>query len=163
MMESRTTTKGFAGRTRRNLEYLKNVYESQTLKEVHVVAHVVNSLLGIVIVPVEWGVHDGLRQRSLKELSKDRWPKWEITLDEPKGNKSKTETLGCLIWHLRNAAAHGRFQFLQDQDSPDLHKVEIMVEDRPHPSKPINWRARILASDLYEFCLRLAKAIDESK
>ena len=159
MLFSRNTTEGFAGRTRKNLGYVKSVFDPHD-RQVHVVTHLVNSLLGLVIVPQEWGMDKELKKRTLQTLAGNGKPEWNITLDDPRGNKPKTETLGTLIWHLRNAAAHGRFEFSGDPDSPHLDKVKIIVKDQPYQDAEMNWRAEIRGDHLYEFCLRLADEIE---
>ncbi len=160
-MKSRNTTSGFAARTRKNLELAESEFRSGS--DFHVVTQLVNSLLGIVVVPVD--VHKkGHKEFSsrLEVLYDQGWPVWDIQLDEPHSSNSKTETLGDLVWHLRNAAAHGRFNFLGDADSRYLDAVKLQVEDAPNQKAKVNWRAQIPAESLYEFCLRLSFHIDEN-
>ena len=160
MSSGRNTTMGFAERTRKNLEYVKHTFDDKGPGEVHIVAQVMNSLLGLIIVPNQWGFDDNLKkQRLAKELREQGLPEWNIILDEPKGNKPKTETLEVLIWHLRNAAAHGRFEFADNPYSPDLEKVRVVAKDKPLHEKEINWHAEIRGDRLYEFCCNLAELI----
>ena len=49
-------------------------------------------------------------------------PDWNIIVDNPEDKRPKTETLGTLIWHLRNAAAHGRLEFADNPDSPECQQ-----------------------------------------
>ncbi|MYC35299.1 MAG: hypothetical protein F4X66_00045 [Chloroflexi bacterium] len=151
---------GFALRTRKNLEYIRQAFGHG--EDVHVVTHVVNSLLGIVVVPKERYFEEGFWSISLDELTKRGWPKWYVTIDEPPEGSSKTETLGHLIRHLRNAAAHGRFRFGGEPDSRQLSEVSLIVEDGPSRSRNPNWQAEIEGNDLFQFCLLLAEYIDES-
>lgn len=159
-MKSRNTTSGFAARTRKNLELSESEFRSGS--DFHVVTQLVNSLLGIVVVPL--GVHRrGHKAFSsrLEVLYDQGWPAWDIQLDDPQPKKRKTETLGDLVWHLRNAASHGRFHFLGGADSRYLREVELQVEDAPGEEADVNWRAQIPAEGLYEFCRRLSRHIDE--
>ena len=97
MLESRNTTLGFAKRTRKNLVNVKQAFESG--KDFHVVTHLVNSLLGIVVVPKQRYCKAEFLSLPLEEIYRDGWPRWDITLDEPKGNQGKTEILerlGCV-------------------------------------------------------------------
>ena len=110
MFVTRNEAIGFALRTRENLRYVKDAFDRGG--EVHVVTHLVNSLLGVVVVPKERYFEETFWSVSLEELTRRGWPEWCITLDEPTKSNSKTETLGDLIRHLRNAAAHGRFTFI---------------------------------------------------
>ena len=60
---------------------------------------------------------------------------------------------------MRNAAPHGRYCF--SSDSPHLSEVTITVEDKPQDEKaPVNWSAKIMGDDLYEFCILLGNYIE---
>ena len=161
IMESRDTTRGFAERTRRNLELSRQSRGPGS--DFHVVTQTVNSLLGIVVVPKARQVPN---QRTfsvaLADLYEAGWPRWNIDLDEPFGRFRKTERLTDLLRHLRNAAAHGRFNFYGDPDSRDPGKVMIMVEDQPDGGD-VNWRCSISAESLYDFCIRLCEFIQASE
>ena len=85
-----------------------------------------------------------------------------VSKDKPWKSGPKTKKLIHLIWHLRNATAHGRFRFDGVPDSPLLQKVTVIVEDKHPESSVINWRAHIGGKELYEFCIYLAKRIEES-
>ena len=160
-MESRDTTRGFAERTRRNLELAR--LSSESGADFHIVTQTVNSLLGIVVVPEERVEFDNdTFSVSLAELYQRGWPSWNIELDEPAGPIPKTERLTELVWHLRNAAAHGRFYFHGDRDSRNLEDVTIRVEDKPTHGA-VNWRCWISAESLFDFCIRLCDRIQESE
>ena len=151
---------GIAQRTRKNLEYIKSQVDSGN-EEVHVVTQLVNSLLGLIVVPQEKELAVRTQQLKLQELKEKGWPEWGIT----KG-KAKTQTLGCLIWRIRNATAHGRFIFSGQPDSPNLSEVILTVEDGPRPEKgkpwKANWRASIGGEALYGFCLLFSAHIEET-
>ena len=159
MLSTRNKTEGFSGRTRKNLTYVRTAFVPQDPR-VHVVTQLVNSLLGLVIVPQEWGLGEDLKKRTREDLEKAGLWKWNILRDEPQGKKPKTKTLGTLIWHLRNATAHGRFTFAGEPDSPHIEEVWIIVQDKPPGAKSINWRAEIRGDQLYDFCLWLAAEIE---
>ena len=161
MFESRNTTLGFAQRTRKNLVKVKQAFDERR-EDFHVVTHLVNSLLGIVVVPKERYCNAEFLADRLEEIYKRDWPKWEIALDEPKRKQKKTETLDELITHLRNAAAHGRFTFIGNQDSRHLEDVWLVVEDRPGKRSKTNWRATIGGQELLDFCLKFCDHIEES-
>ena len=161
MFESRNNPLGFAQRTSKNLKYVNQAFEQGG--DVHLVTHVVNSLLGIVIVPEQNYSGESFMSIPLEKLYLDRgWPRWNIPVDNPISGKSKTETLGDLMWHLRNATAHGRFWFGGESDSRQLSEVELVVEDAPSGNQVPNWRAYIGGSELYQFCVMLADYIDDS-
>lgn len=97
---SRNTTEGFARRVRNNLDFIA---ESRANGErVHEVTQLVLSLLGIVVFPWEAKALKQLESLPLRALWAEGWPKWDVLLDE----NGDTETLGKLIWHVRNAASH---------------------------------------------------------
>ena len=159
--KTRNEPLGFAQRTSKNLEYIRQAFDRN--EDVHVVTHLVNSILGIVIVPEQRYSDQPFWSITLEELIIEQgWPRWNITLDKPKKGKPKTETLGDLIWHLRNATAHGRFRFSGDPDSRHLSEVGLVVEDKPIGAKHPNWRAEVGGSELYGFCLKLAAHIEVS-
>ena len=163
MTSTRGKTPGFAERTLKNMEYMKHSFKLHGPGEVHMVTQVMNSLLGLVIVPNQWGFNDSLKNQSLKkELRKQGLPEWNIIVDDPEDKRPKTETLGTLIYHLRNAAAHGRFEFADNPDSPHLEEVRIVAKDKLFNGKEINWHAEIRGDCLYEFCRKLADLIVQS-
>ena len=154
---------GFAQRTRKNLEHMKAALEAD--EDIHLVTHLVNSLLGAVVLPKEQYFEESFLTVSLEELYCQHWPKWDISLDEPKGKDQKTEMLKELIRHLRNAAAHGRFTYIGiygDSDARNLEEILIRVEDRYPKSKNFNWRCEIRADELYRFCILFTEYIEES-
>jgi len=158
--ESRNRPIGFAQRTRKNLEYVTDARDRD--EDVHVVTHLVNSLLGIVIVPKAQYSKHKLWSVSLEELVREGWPNWDIRLDKPKHGRPKTTKLRHLVRHLRNAAAHGHFRFTGEPESRDLSEVGLIVEDQPGEDEETNWRAEIGGPELYEFCLLLADRIEAS-
>ena len=154
MMKPRNEPMGIEGRTLKNLEFIKGVFDQSPADgRVHVVTQVVNSLLGLVILPHEKGYVLHNDKNMLEKLYADDWPRWNITLPKP----GEPEQLGKLTWHLRNAAAHGLYTF--SSDSPELSEVTITVEDRPKRNAQINWRAEIRADELYKFCQCLCEYI----
>ena len=187
-MNSRNTLSGFVKRTRINLEFINHdFYEHGENSDVHVVAQVLTSLLGLVVLPAEGypnkqnqptadakkeAENQTIRDHILTKmknttLTNHPWNKWTIKLHNP--NKP-TDNLKRLIKHLRNAVAHGRFTFLaksdaQSADSRCLSDVKLQVEDAAKDKTTNkwvpNWQAEINGEDLYDFCLRLAEYIDK--
>ena len=143
-----------ARRTERNLEYIKAEFDrAGENSQVHVITQLVNSLLGLVILPREQYLEVQNEATKLGSLVSQGWPKWNIT-------KGKADTLGQLAKHVRNAAAHGRITF--SSDSRYLHEVMIRVEDSADYGKSIYWRAEIRGDDLYDFCVRFATHVRET-
>jgi hypothetical protein len=151
---SRKTTEGFARRVRKNLQFV--IVKRSEGEDVHEVTQLVTSLLGLIVFPWEAGALRSLEQLSLGELEQQGWPRWKITLDE----KGDTKTLGKLVEHLRNAAAHRRLAF--SADHPEMAMVDITFEDAPSKSKPVNWRVVVNSADLKEFCDRFTNRLEDA-
>ncbi len=150
---SRNTTEGFAQRVRKNLEFI--IKKRKKGEDVHDVTQLVTSLLGIIVFLWEDGALKYLESLRLSELEAKGWPRWDIQLDE----RGDTETLGKLIWHLRNAASHRRLRF--SSDHREMQQVDIEFEDAPNANAPPNWRAKINATDLKAFCDCFTKRLED--
>lgn len=145
--------RGFARRVRKNLDFI--IKKRSETEDVHEVTQLAISLLGLIIFPWEASALQHLESLTLRELESKGWPRWNILLDE----KDDTKTLGKLTGHLRNAACHRRLKF--SSDDPDMQKVEIEFEDAPNKKSPPNWRAKINAAELKEFCDRFTKLLED--
>jgi len=141
-MISRNHPLGFAERTRKNLLALEDAASCE--KDVHLVTQVATSLLGLVAYPWEKKVSAVVNNSLLAELVQAGWPCWDFTL-------GTCSTLGDLAGHLRNAIAHGRFQF--SSESRVLNEVTIEFEDWKRNATKAYWRASIRADNLRKFCL----------
>jgi hypothetical protein len=151
MYTTRNNAIGFAQRTRKNLEYIERA--SVAGEDVHVVTQLANSLLGAIVFPWEQEFVNCMQKLKLDELKKDGWPWIEITMGECK-------TLYELVYHLRNAVAHGHLEFSSESRNPDA--VTITVEDyKPKALSPY-WGAQIKAQALREFCLRFMDLLEDS-
>ena len=167
MLASRTKTLGFAQRTKKNVVSVKGAFDSKEdipWKDVHVVTQLVNSLLGIVVVPRERCLKKLSLSKTLKELYDQGWPRWNIPCGLPDCKTCEkckdTITLDDLIKHLRNATAHGHFDFVgnpfgEGPDSRHLDKVQLVVRDK-------RWCAQVTGPHLYQFCLRFCEHIEDS-
>ena len=153
MLPSRNTTRGFTERTRKNLELARASYHER--QDFHVVTQLVNSLLGIVMVPSTRDHNHKALLIRLNDLGNKDWPKWDIEEKNPQ----KTETLQKLLEKLRNAAGHGHFEFRGDSESRSLRDVWVTVSDGPIGNSP--WSAEINGEDLYTFCILLSKYIEK--
>jgi len=150
-MDSRNKPLGFATRTRKNFEYIEAGFEAG--KDVHVVAQLANSLLGLIVFPWEGKAAAKIESLSMTRLTQDGWPEWEVLMGD-----EDTKTLGDLMYHLRNAIAHRHIVF--SSDSRYMEEVFVSIEDfKPHATAPY-WRARIGAKPLRDFCLRFIKLLE---
>lgn len=147
----------FASFTLANLEFLEKVWQGQGRdggSAVHLITQAVNSLLGLVVFTCEKEyVRFTLRER-LVDLTAKGWPSWTFQL-----GGSPEDTLGELIYHLRNGAAHARLSF--SSDSPIPSDVQITIEDANPRTKQIYWSTSISAVDLLRFCYLYGKHVDE--
>jgi len=152
MYTTRNNAIEFAKRTRMNLEYIESA--SRRGEDVHVVTQLANSLLGLIVFPWEKEFVKYIRELKLDELEKDGWPRIEVTIGH-------CQTLHDLVRHLRNAVAHGHLEF--SSDSRDASTVTITAEDyRKKNGSPANWRARIGAKSLGEFCERFMDLLEDT-
>jgi hypothetical protein len=161
---SRNEAIGVVQRNRKNLVHMRNARRRG--ENVHEVTNLVNCLLGMVVFPWERHVLEDMQETRMDSLVADGWPKWKITLDN---YTHKTDTLGRLVEHLRNASAHGRVRFdgvgkgsgRLSADSSEPSQVVVIVEDLPDGAEAIRWEAQIGGDDLYSFCLRLADYVED--
>ena len=107
----------------------------------------------MVILPREQYLEVRNEATNLGGLISQGWPEWTVS-------KGKAETLGQLVWHIRNAAAHGHITY--SSDSRYLDQVTINVEDSGDQGKSINWRAEIMGDKLYDFCMKFAVHVRET-
>jgi len=150
----RNDTLEFARRTRRNLNFIEE--QAATGANVHIVTQLAISLVGLVVFPKEKLLLTSTRKKTIASMNEDGWPTWNITKDEA---KLPTVTLYDIVYHLRNALAHGRLQF--SSDSPRLDDVTIVAEDKLPGHSEINWAAEISAQNLRLFCYRFIDFIED--
>lgn len=150
MNVSRNDALEFGRRVRANLEHIEQAFGKG---DVHVVTQLGISLLGLIVVPQERHFVDVVKGLKVDQLASAGWPQWTITL-------GTCDTLGELVYHLRNAVAHGHLTF--SSDSPHLKDVEIAVEDYKPKATEAYWRAHIGASDLRTFCMKFLELLDDT-
>lgn len=154
---SRNNPSTFAANTHANLKHIRDARLAGNTR-VHEVTQIANSMLGLIVFPFEKGfVLSAVKDLNLSDLAAEGWPVWSF---EP---GSETETLGCLIYHLRNAAAHGKMKFRgADPDSPEPREILIKVEDWKPDATAAYLKASIIAQDLHLFCERLSVLLDDA-
>lgn len=154
MTVNRNTVQGFATNTLENLAHIEAKYGAEGI---HVVTQIANSMLGLIVFPWEKRLKKDAKgdiaRKKMKDLVNDGWPSWTIAM----GTCSR---LGCLIYHLRNAASHGSIEF--SSDDPDPSQITITVKDRKPDSQDPYWIAEIGALELRSFCLRFIKLLQTS-
>jgi hypothetical protein len=96
----------FARRTKVNLQFIERVKRDG--EPVHEVTQLALSLLGLIVIPKEKLLLKQIDEILIADLYAKGWPQWQIILN---AGGRRTETLGRLIWHLRNAISHGALMF----------------------------------------------------
>ena len=139
----------FASLTVDNLRFVESIYEQDRTRhataQVHLVTHIVNSLLGLVVFTCEKHFVRHTLNEKINDLVEVGWPAWKFTL-----GGSPNDTLGELVYHLRNGAAHARLKYSSDDPNPS--KVIIIFEDAEPKTKKVYWRVSISGTDLLKFC-----------
>lgn len=142
----------FAARTRNNLLFVEDA--ARCGADVHLVTHLVNSLLGLVVFIRERNFLEDVADRNLAQLTKKGWPVWKF-------NIGSSKTLGQLMHRLRNSVAHGRIVF--SSDDRDLENVLLEVSDYANKeAQQPHWQATISAVDLRNFTVRLIDLLEDT-
>jgi hypothetical protein len=141
----------FAQHTRQNLEISDDLLQANP--DFHHVTHLVNSLLGLIVFLKEKQFDREIADLELDKLVQEGWPRIEMSGE-------KCATLGRLVYHLRNATAHGRMRY--SSDSRDRKQVVVKVEDyKPNQLSPY-WSASMDADQLRDFCLRFVALLENT-
>jgi hypothetical protein len=137
---------GLAQRAWTNLSLIERAYDARN--EGHVVTQLVQTLLALIVFPKAKEFFDHVSPKLLDDLEESGWPR-------PKQIIGTTDTLGCLLKHMRNAVCHGHLKFYGDDpkdgaNSRKLHEITIEFSDRKNKS-PFDWRVTIEGQDLKRF------------
>ena len=157
-MAPRNDPLGFMQRSQQNLRLIEEKYADE--KEGHVVTQLVQSLLAFVVFPKAKDYYKRTDYLTLDDLEERGWPR-------PKQTIGETNTLGCLLRHMRNAVSHGRVVFYgggpDELNARELSEISIEFSDRPIQPKnaPINWQVMIEVVHLRDFVFRMIEAVDD--
>jgi hypothetical protein len=166
-LNSRNLSSGLAHRTLKNLDFIKNAYAA----DVHPVTQVINSLLGLLVFPVEKekSFFEKLEHEKLDSLDPAAIQAALITrFSTPSLVVTKfgnCKDFGKFFERLRNAISHRRLRFSgADPDSNVLKDVMITLQDCKYDfSKkkclPPDWEIRLSAEDLEKLSRYLAEEI----
>lgn len=148
----------FAALTVANLDFIEAAWRSAQDRglhpPVHLVAQTVNSLLGLIVFTCEREYVRFTLTERLDALKAKGWPDWKFHL-----GGSPADTLGDLIYHIRNGASHARISFSSDSHLPS--EVEITIEDAHPKTKKVYWRVSTSAADLLNFCRLYGRHVDD--
>lgn len=165
VMNDRNSLEGRAERTAKNLEFIKTSFGAN---DIHVVTQLVNSLLGLVILPWETALKPQIQSSLIENMcllvlrDQYKWPEWTVT-------NGSSATLFDLLEKIRHAIAHGGVRVSSDRP---LEEVTIYVwnctmqENKRGPcltGQNTNWETEIAGPKLYEFCKNLATLCIDKK
>jgi hypothetical protein len=158
---------GLAQRTIKNLDFIKNAQGAG----VHPVTQVINSLLGLLVFPVE------KEESFLATFAHVQFPDpsdlavIQTTLIEhfsvPSLHVEQFEhckDLSVCFKKIRNAISHKHLEFSGNPDSRILREVTVTLKDRlpakqGKPAEPFHWEIRMNAEDLEKLSRYVAEKI----
>lgn len=133
-MEYNDLIKDFALRTRANLEYIK---EQHNKTKVFEVTQLINSMLGLLILPQQ--LTKSIPETSLKELENKKWPMLQMLDSFP-----PALNLRELMRYLRNGVSHGHIHFISNP-AKEISGVEIWNINN---KGKITWKAKLTIEEL---------------
>lgn len=151
-LNSRTLSSGLARRTLKNLDFIK---KNASRTEVHPVTQVVNSLLGLLVFPVEKEkkflalfskvkFNDPSNLSGIRAALIQRLPVPSVQV----AKFGRCEDLSKFFTRVRNAVSHKHLEFSgPDPDSRILAEVTVTLTDGPR-GKPFDWEISVTAEDL---------------
>jgi hypothetical protein len=139
-MNYENLVRDFAIRTRKNLDALRAIQQSQSAPEVYEVTQLINSMLGLLVFPQQRYV-DRIPRVPLDELSEQGWPIPKVIGDYP-----QVANLHQLVRHLRNAIAHFNLEFMSD----GLGKIDGLKvwNTDPRRNNIVTWKAELTIGDI---------------
>ena len=140
----------YAQRTLENLRTIEKLNEDDPALSVYETTQLINSLLGLIILPVE----EFFEQ--LPAIPKDVLVRLGWKIPQVVGEFPQVNDLCELMWNLRNAAAHFNIRFLTD-DGNQISGLEIWNQD-PR-SKDIVWQAIIGIIELRDLLERFVSLV----
>jgi hypothetical protein len=165
-LESRNLSSGLAKRTLKNLDFIKHAVGTG---DVHFVTQVVNSLLALLVFPVEkeqqfFKTFANIKFKDPSDLSTITAT---ITKHLPVPSLqvavfARCEDLATFFRKIRNAVSHKNLEFSGDADSRFPAAVTITLRDRPSKKgipPPFDWEISMTVEDLEELSRFVAKEI----
>lgn len=168
ILESRSKSSGLAQRTLKNLEFIENAQKHGNA-DVHLVTQVVNSLLALLVFPIQSERHffSLFRRISLpssvilpQSMAQSIQTKINQTLNIPTLRIRKfgdCPNMARFFKRLRNALSHKNIEF--DSESLDLSLVTVTLRDQVSSNSPVDWEITMSAKDLREIGLYLGDEI----
>jgi hypothetical protein len=149
----------FVQRTRANLDLLDNWRSREEFKPFfetfREVTNLVNSLLGLVVVPEQKILQEILDRVQPVTLKRSGIPEWNVHF-RVEGDGEPTDFFD-FVYSLRNAISHYDLDFKGD---PDIE--EVVFEIRPYNKKKLGWDVIFAPSELLVFVKRLADELEKA-
>jgi hypothetical protein len=136
-MDYQNLVRDFAQRTRVNLETLRRVQQTQPDQEVYEVTQLINSMLGLLVLPQQWFMRR-IPEIPLEQLVADGWPRPVM-----EGEFPPAANLQELVRYLRNAIAHFNLAFVAD-DQGQICGLRLWNRR----GGVTTWEARLALADL---------------
>lgn len=166
-LSPRQMTSGMAQRTLKNLDYLEGAQKGGA--DVHLVTQVVNSLLSLLVFPIEkekifFHSFSGTSLPSSIDLSPADIAKVCATITTVVPGVSLKVRMfgGCpnvakFFKRIRNAVSHKNIDF--ESDSLSLSDAWITLKDRKNEKAPFDWEIAMTAADLRTIAVYLGHEI----
>jgi hypothetical protein len=152
-LESRNLNAGIAVRTLKNLDFLKQAFDRG--EDVHVVVQSLNSLLGLLVFPVQ-KERDTQLFRQLRSVRlfppdyflsvREAFHDFPLLPSLTIAQFGNCNNLGRFFTRIRNAIAHRHLEF--STDSRILSDEIITMRDKPSEKAPVDWEIRMNGEDL---------------
>jgi len=141
----------FAYRTRKNLDTLRTLQQTQPDVEVYEVTQLINSMLGLLVFP-EQRFFNEIPRTPLDELARQGWP-----IPKVEGDYPQVKDLQQLVRYLRNGISHFNIKFYADGRAK-IEGLLIWNED-PRNNNDITWKARLSIDDIEKITSRFIELL----
>jgi hypothetical protein len=162
-LASRKLSSGLAERTLKNLDFIKKVSDTE---DVHPVTQVVNSLLALLVFPVEKEKTFFNSFASVKFKAPTDLSAVTATLNQELSLPSlhvvmfqRCPHLSKFFEKVRNAVSHKLLEFSGNPDSRILAEVTVTLKDRLDKDSPFDWQISMTAEDLERLSRFVAEKI----
>ncbi|MBI1802631.1 MAG: hypothetical protein HY259_09520 [Chloroflexi bacterium] len=153
-MEYKHLVKDFIERTQKNLELIETLKANDPNMEVYEVTQLINSLLGIIVLPKE-AQFTQIPTTPLADLKQQGWAIPPIIANHP-----KTPNLRELIRYMRHAVAHFNIEFITD--GYNLTGVKLWnVDPRTRPGIK-DWEVCLSLVELRDLTKRLSAILKQT-
>lgn len=145
--------KDFATRTRKNLETIRELKDSDAEGEIYEVTQLINSLLGLLVFPRQEFM-TAIPRTSLSDLEEAGW-----SIPTVVGSGPQVTDLNQLVSYLRHAISHFNLRFLDDGNNK-IAGLEVWNENPPGNEI---WRAQLTLDELENICKKFMDLVINDK